>query len=341
MKRPWSRDEYQREFADEIIREEDYIELGMNGAWQWNPLSAGWLDSYSLAYTVSSLLNQLFGKGKEPFWQQAYTNLVRWIIELYRVFPGGWVTLRDVYHCAIDAELFAAKIEQAEALAEEVCKGTLMVARDALSKHMDALGRWTWRPCGRDRMSSPNNAPLREQLSKLKVKFETKWEAGRGNDTALRVEAVNRWYQHDWQTLDRKVKSSIVEGVSVFLSMFDLPDVARVFCPPRPVKKAKTKQPERAGPGKKPERIPPPELSRAGMRGHLPPLGELIDAGKVLALNMPAHQSRAQPRHRRHAQERLAAVAPASARRDEAFAEPLLPARRLSLRRISGLRFGG
>ena len=30
-----------------------------------------WLDSYSLAYTISSLLNPLFGKGKEPFWQQA------------------------------------------------------------------------------------------------------------------------------------------------------------------------------------------------------------------------------------------------------------------------------
>ena len=277
-----------RRILAEAGREEDYIELGMNGAWQWNPLSAGWLDSYSLAYTVSSLLNQLFGKGKEPFWQQAYTNLVRWIIELYRVFPGQWVTLRDVYHCAIDAELFAAKIEQAEALAEEVCKGTLTITRNDLTEHMDALGRWTWRPCGRDRMSSPNNALLREQLIKLKVKFETQWEAGRGNDTALRVEAVNRWYQHDWQTLDRKVKSSIVEGVSVFLSMFDLPDVARVFCPPRPVEKAKTREPESTEPGKKPERIPPPELSRAGMRGHLPPLGELIDAGKVLALNMPA-----------------------------------------------------
>ena len=46
------------------------MELGMEGRWQWNSLSAEWLDSYSLAYTVSSLLNQLFGKGKEPFWQR-------------------------------------------------------------------------------------------------------------------------------------------------------------------------------------------------------------------------------------------------------------------------------
>ena len=272
-------------------REKDYIELGMNGAWQWNPLSAGWLDSYSLAYTVSSLLNQLFGKGKEPFWQQAYTNLVRWIIELYRVFPGKWVTLQDVYHCAIDAELFAAKIKQAEAFAEEVCKGTLTITQNDLLEHSTALEQWAWQSCGGGRMNTPNNGPLRNELTKLKVKFETKWEAGPGNDTALRVEAVNRWYQHDWQTLDKKIKSSIVEGVSVFLSMFDLPDVARVFCPPRPVKKAKTREPESTGPGqegKKPERIPPPELSRVEMRRHLPPLDELIDAGKVLALNMPA-----------------------------------------------------
>ena len=269
-------------------REKDYIELGMNGAWQWNPLSASWLDSYSLAYTVSSLLNQLFGKGKEPFWQQAYTNLVRWIIELYRVFPGKWVTLQDVYHCAIDAELFAAKIKQAEAFAEEVCKGSVTIMQADLSKHGEVLGRWAWTLAAGGRMGSPNNAPLREQLTKLKVKFETKWEAGLGNDTALRVEAVNRWYQHDWQTLDKKIKSSIVEGVSVFLSMFDLPDVARVFCPPRPVKKAKTKEPESADSGKKPDRIPPPKLSRVEMRRHLPPLDELIDAGKVLALNMPA-----------------------------------------------------
>ena len=83
-----------RQILVEAGREKDYIELGMEGRWQWNPLSAWWLDSYSLAYTVSSLLNQLFGKGKEPFWQQAYTNLVRWIIELHRVFPERWVTLQ-------------------------------------------------------------------------------------------------------------------------------------------------------------------------------------------------------------------------------------------------------
>ena len=36
-------------------READYIELSLDGRLTWNPLSATWLDSYSLAYTVASL----------------------------------------------------------------------------------------------------------------------------------------------------------------------------------------------------------------------------------------------------------------------------------------------
>ena len=65
-------------------RGDDYLEIGLDGSLQWNPLDDPLLDSYSLAYGVASLINQLFGKSREPFWQQAYTNLVRWIIELYR-----------------------------------------------------------------------------------------------------------------------------------------------------------------------------------------------------------------------------------------------------------------
>ena len=65
-------------------RGDDYLEIGLDGAWQWNPIDDPLLDTYSLAYSVASLINQLFGKSREPFWQQAYTNLVRWIIELHR-----------------------------------------------------------------------------------------------------------------------------------------------------------------------------------------------------------------------------------------------------------------
>ncbi len=246
-------------------REEDYIELGMEGSFQWNPLSTKWLDSYSLAYTISSLLNQLFGKGKEPFWQQAYTNLVRWIIELYRVFPGQWVTLRQVYHCAIDKELFAAKIKQAEAFVRELQHGTVVISFDDYLANAD------------------HSSSLESQLKELQIEYRIEWtESVRSSEIRQRVEAVNRWYQHDWRMIDNKIRSSIVEGISVFLSIFDLPDVARVFCPPPPPEKAAPQ----SGNGE-PQKDEQPGLGTR-VRQSLPPLDELIESGKVLALNMPA-----------------------------------------------------
>ncbi len=224
-----------RQILVEAGRGQDYIELGMDSRSQWNPLSAWWLDSYSLAYTVSSLLNQLFGKGKEPFWQQAYTNLVRWIIELHRVFPDRWVTLQQVYRCAIDPELFAAKIEAAEKLSDDLNTGTVFIKKDVLRAQKKHLSKWKWKVTagGQDR-HAPYTRPLKAKLDEKKIEHEIAWQHGPGGDTRERVKAIKRWFVHDWQALDNKIKSSIVEGVSVFLSMFDMPDVAKVFCPPAP-----------------------------------------------------------------------------------------------------------
>ena len=306
-----------RQILDEAGREKDYIELGMEGRWQWNPLSAWWLDSYSLAYTVSSLLNQLFGKGKEPFWQQAYTNLVRWIIELYRVFPERWVTLQQVYRCAIDPELFAAKIEEAEKLSDDLNKGTVFVPMDVWNAQLINLAEWVWEATPNlDEQQTAYTRPMKSKLDELKIAYRIVWEPGPGDEVRERVEAVKRWFVHDWQTLDNKVKSSIVEGVSVFLAMFDMPDVAKVFCPgapefsddPRAIEvqaqirritaAAKAAKEDRQEDDKKPHgeagRNQPltsiPSAKEETIKGaeHLPPLYELIEGGKVLALNMPA-----------------------------------------------------
>ena len=75
-------------------RSEDYLEVSLDSDLRYNPLHND-LDAYALAYGIASLLNNLFGKGKEPFWQQAYTNLVKFIILLHKtVFD--YVTLFDV-----------------------------------------------------------------------------------------------------------------------------------------------------------------------------------------------------------------------------------------------------
>ena len=60
-------------------REDDYLEISFDSPFRYNPLYND-LDAYALAYGIATLLNNLYGKGKEPFWQQAYTNLVKFII---------------------------------------------------------------------------------------------------------------------------------------------------------------------------------------------------------------------------------------------------------------------
>ena len=264
-----------RGILEDAGRGEDYIELGLGGRWRWNPLGDDLLDSYSLAYTIASLINQLFGKGKEPFWQQAYVNLVRWIIELHRMSLDRWVTLRDVYRCTLDPERIERTIAEIEALVEP--PGTVRVRMADLAPHADGteLAAWSWTPVGDGALRTANEAALRKQLTKLGIAFEVQSAAAGDPARRERLDAVRRWHRQDWLTLDPKLRSSIIEGLSVFLSVFDLPEVAATFCPPkRPVEP--------------PVSPAAPAAETAAVARQLPPLDQVIDDGKVLALNMPA-----------------------------------------------------
>ena len=55
------------------------------------------------------------------------------------------MTLQQVYRCAIDPELFAAKIEQAEAWSDELNKGTVFVPEDVLKAELIKLAEWAWK----------------------------------------------------------------------------------------------------------------------------------------------------------------------------------------------------
>ena len=103
-------------------RGEDYIEISLDSEFRYNPLHND-LDAYALAFSIASLLNNLFGRGKEPFWQQAYTNLVKFVILLHKV-AYDYVTLFNVYECAISPPLLDQRIQEAE----EIVMGRHFVA---------------------------------------------------------------------------------------------------------------------------------------------------------------------------------------------------------------------
>ncbi|HWB83481.1 MAG TPA: type IV secretion system DNA-binding domain-containing protein [Bryobacteraceae bacterium] len=253
-------------------RSGDYVEISLDGDYRYNPLHND-QEAYALAFGIASLLNNLFGKGKEPFWQQAYTNLVKFIILLHKVLYD-YATLFDVYACAINPKLLQRKIEEGEARFQGeylMVEVEVFEANPGLDDHgfiLDEIAK---------RMKAPYTDALKQFLvgqhipheSQSESTGENSWPAIRDDRKQQQFEAVKRWFFEDWNRIEPKLRTSIVEGISVFLSLFDdNPDVKRVFCPPKETYD--------------------PVANKNGLYGKpLPPFSELIEEGWIVALNFP------------------------------------------------------
>ena len=258
-----------REILERYGRGGDYVEISLHSEYRYNPLHND-LDAYALAYNIASLLNNLFGKGKEPFWQQAYTNLVKFIILLHKV-AYDYVTLFDVYECAIAPDVLERKIQEAERRLTETCSLVVM-PEDYLARIKDLkVFDFTYdQEIGAYRA---NDSPgLRRILEITDVAFECLSESATdltNTEKREQLDAVRRWFFHDWKRIELKLRTSIVEGISVFLSLFDdNPLVKRTFCPPAECYDPKANADYRFG---KP----------------LPSFSWLLEAGAVCALNFP------------------------------------------------------
>lgn len=253
-------------------RDDDYVEVSLHSQYRYNPLHND-QDAYALAFGIASLLNNLFGRGKEPFWQQAYTNLVKFIILLHKVLYD-YVTLFDVYACAINPALLQRKIEEGESRFQGEY---VLVDVEVFEQHpaLDSHGFEMDEDLGR--MKAPFTEALQQRLADDSIPHELQSETAVGTQHAAirderkkqEFEAVKRWFFEDWQRIEPKLRTSIVEGISVFLSLFDdNPDVKRVFCPPKETYD--------------------PVANRNGRYGvPLTPFSELIEQGRVVALNFP------------------------------------------------------
>ena len=88
-------------------------------------------------------------------------------------------------------------------------------------------------------------------------------------DQRDRFESVRYWYWEHWKFFRSEVKTSIIQGIVVFLSLFETdPQVRRVFCPPKELYEGKPCAADPNG------RV-------------LPPFDELIESGAVVGLNFP------------------------------------------------------
>ena len=258
-----------KEILERCGRAEDYVEISLDSEYRYNPLHND-LDAYALAFSIASLLNNLFGRGKEPFWQQAYTNLVKFIILLYKV-AYGYVTLFDVYHCAISPPFLEQRIYEAE----EIILGKHFIALKPnvygdRTEELAGLG-FAHDP-GEDRYLAQATPELRQTLRKRGIPYESRslLDPSQADPEKLdQLQAVKRWFDEDWRRIEPKLRTSIVEGISVFLSLFDdSPKVKRIFCPK--------------------QECYDPQKNAANQYGKpLPSFSWLIEHGKVCCLNFP------------------------------------------------------
>jgi hypothetical protein len=98
-----------------VVRGVDYVEVSLTSTCRYNPLYND-LEAYALAYSIATLMINLYGRGKEPFWQQASTNLIKFVILLHQtledyvmLFQVSCLTCQQsqsetwcVQHCGID-----------------------------------------------------------------------------------------------------------------------------------------------------------------------------------------------------------------------------------------------
>jgi hypothetical protein len=84
-----------------------------------------------------------------------------------------------------------------------------------------------------------------------------------------RWQSVHYWYWEHWKFFRSEVKTSIVQGIEIFLSLFETdPQVRRVFCPPKELYEGRACTSDPNG-------------------SVLPPFDDLIEHGKIVGLNFP------------------------------------------------------
>src|SRR6266852_5268246 len=246
-------------------RQDDYLEVGLDTGVCYNPLHND-LDPYAVAYAIATLLNNLFGKSKEPFWQQAYTDLLKFVILLRRI-TDGYTTLAEVYRYVLQDTQIEQDIRRLQSTLTEPPE-SMLIPNAEYRLHCVHAPWVHWFPEGPESMAHPYDSELETFLASRHVPYRVEKPQSTGWRKRLhQLEAVERWYRHGWSKLDARLRSSITEGVVVFLSLFDHnPAVQAAFCPPRSAY---------AG------------MLKPGDPTPLPPIEELLETGHVLALNFP------------------------------------------------------
>lgn len=248
-------------------REKDYVEVSLDGDIRYNPLNNS-LDAYAQAFNIASIITSIWGKGKEPFWQQSYTDLVRYVILLHRI-RDGYLTMVDLFRTVISA----GKLEEmlTEVGSRFSTTSYIGLDKDAYREHESLLSPlgFEWNKDASLYLIAWTEAMERLLTGQTSATFDVFTRKPYRPEQCDRFDSIQYWYWEHWKFFRSEVKTSIIQGIVVFLSLFETdPDVRRVFCPPKELYDGKPCADDPKG------RV-------------LPPFDELIESGAVVGLNFP------------------------------------------------------
>jgi hypothetical protein len=248
-------------------RADDYVEVSLTGNVRYNPLNND-SDAYAQAFNIASVITAIWGKGKEPFWQQSYTDLVRYVIMLHRV-RDGYVTLLDIFRSVISSGSLEEMLIQTGRRFTPASFIGLSKADYVKHESLLAPFRFAWNDKLGQYLATCTD-DLRTALMERTTASACIYSRRPSDPEALDSwRSVHFWYWEHWKFFRAEVKTSIVQGIAVFLSLFETnAQVRRVFCPPKELYESK-----------------PCSADPAGVV--LAPFSELIESGKVVGLNFP------------------------------------------------------
>jgi hypothetical protein len=248
-------------------RQQDYVEVSLDGDIRYNPLNNS-LDAYAQAFNIASIITSIWGKGKEPFWQQSYTDLVRYVIMLHRI-RDGYLTMVDLFRTVISA----GKLEEMLTEVGSRFSGTsfIGICKEAYREHeglLSPLG-FEWNKDADLYLIAWTEALENLLAQETSTEFDVFTRRPYRPEQCDRFDSIQYWYWEHWKFFRSEVKTSIVQGIAVFLSLFETdPDVRRVFSPPKELYDGK----------------PCPSDPHGIV---LAPFDELIESGAVVGLNLP------------------------------------------------------
>jgi hypothetical protein len=168
-------------------RKEDYLELGFNSDFVYNPLHND-ASPDTLAFNLISLMKTLNGSSSDPFWEQAAEALLTFLILLHRLLYG-YVTLFDLYRTASDTQLIDELM--AEARAKATSTEDILIDFDdyvaASGGGLDGIDDYTWTKAEPHHMRTAFDQDLVDKLRSNNVLFELDGRAEDSPETHARL----------------------------------------------------------------------------------------------------------------------------------------------------------